>query len=224
MSVRVFELRRTKIATARKPPASGRAPFEHQEELQAIVAGWPWVGAPPLLLADEDDPIFWAHHGGSRADLLGYSQRGRLVAAEVFLDAFVERKPGMQQLLRGLCRLDQHRSGPGHLPGPFVVDAKLPLTAIMVGDGAVFPKDDKQVIKIRKDMQALWDDPGGQWHAPEDAPNREKWDPKTPAWVASLGGRSLHFLVFAVSRFVNGDELVVTAERCLDQTFVRRAQ
>ena len=29
-----------------------------------------------------------------RADLLGYSQRGRLGAAEAFLDAFVERKPG----------------------------------------------------------------------------------------------------------------------------------
>ena len=96
--------------------------------------------------------------------------------------------------------------------------------AIMVGDGAVFPKDDKQVIKIRKDMQALWDDPGGQWHAPEDAPNREKWDTRTPAWVAGLGGRSLHFLVFAVSRYLNSDELVVSCERLLDQTFVRKAQ
>ncbi|MBN2359236.1 MAG: hypothetical protein JXR83_07260 [Deltaproteobacteria bacterium] len=223
MAARVFELRKSKIATARRAPESGRAPFQHREELQAIVAGWPWCGAPPLLLADEEDPVFWAHHGGSRADLLGYSQRGRLVAAEVFLDAFVERKPGMQQLLRGLCRLDEHRSGPGHLLGPFAPDPKSPLTAIMIGDGAVFPRDDKQVIKIRKDMQALFDDPGGQWHAPEDAPDREKWDTRTPGWVAGLGARPLHFLVFAVSRYASGGDLVIACERCLDQTFVRRA-
>jgi len=219
MSARCFELRRKKIRVERKPPDDEPLAFRHEDELQALVAGWPWLpGTPALLLAEEDDPIFWRHAGGGRTDLQGCSASGRQVAAALAIDPFVERKQCFKQTLRGLCRLDGQLDAAEHVAGPYAPDPQRPLTAIVVGDGAVFPKDVKQLKKIAKDFRAIIDDPGDGW-PPAHFHGQEKEDVKTPAWIRALGDRTLQVIVLGLRRQVDGGQLLLTSERFLDITF-----
>ncbi|MFH1811231.1 MAG: hypothetical protein ABIJ09_21005 [Pseudomonadota bacterium] len=215
MSEHCFELRAGKISTRRRAPTEPALPFAHEEDLQALVAGWPWISAaPPLLLAEEDDPVTWVGDGGDRSDLLGVSSKGRAVAAELLLEPFVGRKPAMKSLLRGLCRLHEHGADPARVLSPYPLDAQQPMTAILVGDGTVFPKDDKQLKKISKDWLELLAQPGEAWSVRKDD-EKDRSDRRTPAWVGSLGGQPLHFVVLSLLRHLDGRKVVVTCRRHL---------
>lgn len=219
MAVKYFELTKKKITTRRKAPAADPVAFACDEDLLAVVAGWPWLPkAPALLLNQEDDAVFWVQVGGQRTDLVGISATGRLVAAEVLLDPFVGRKPSFRRLLRGLCRLDQHEDEPSRLAGPHRLDSRLALTAILVGDGAVFPKDNKQIKKIHKDFRQQIEDPGDFWPG-ETGAEREREDRTTPEWVAAQKGRPAELIVVAVTRFPGEKEPVIGIERLLQTTW-----
>jgi hypothetical protein len=215
MSDHVFELHAGKVSTRRRAPDGPALACAHEEDLQALVAGWPWFrGTPALLLADEEDPVHWVGDGGDRSDLVGVSSKGRAVAAELLLEPFVGRKPAMKSLLRGLCRLDEHGGDPARVLSPHALDPRQPLTAILVGDGTVFPKDDKALKKIAKDWLELLAQPGDGWSVVKDD-EKDRSDRRTPAWVAGLGSRPLHFAVLSLLRYRDGKDLVVCCRRHL---------
>ncbi len=217
MSTHCFELAAGKIKTRRHPPTGEPVAFQHDEDLQAVVAGWPWLPkAPALLLAAENDPVYFCSDGGARCDLLGISRAGRAVAVELLLDPFVGRKYAMKSLLRGLCRLDGHHEDSARLISPYSPVAGQPLTAVLVGDGASFPKDVKQVKKIAKDFRALIDKPGETWEPIAGHEGSAKGDPRTPSWVKSLGERKIQFLVLGLRRHLDGTTPVIEIERHLD--------
>jgi hypothetical protein len=217
MTTSFFELSAKTIASLRKAPDASFLPFACDEDLLALVACWPWLPKiDPLLLTIEADPIFWLQVGGQRTDLVGFSKKGRAVACEVMLDPFIERKPSMRRLLRGLCRLDTHNDDP-RLLAPYstsqVDHMTVPLTAIFVADGAVFPKDPKQLKKIHKDMRALLDDTQEAWPAETPADNKE--DRRTPLWVKQLGGRKLDLIIIGLTRIQHASTYLVRSERLL---------
>lgn len=217
MAVVSYEVARGKITSLRRAPAGAAEGFELVEDLRALVAGWPWLPkGPSLLLPQENDPIFWVQAGGSRADLMGVSREGRLVAAEVMLDPFVDRKPALKHVLRGLCRLQDRAALPGGLAGPYGADHRRAMTAVFVGDAAVFPKDAKQLKKISKDLRALLDEPGASWDRIKGG-GGDRTDTKTPQFVAAGFEQPLHFLVVAVGRTSEGGALRLRVERVWDQ-------
>lgn len=231
MQTYVLEIRHGKIHFHRKWPkvlnGASPLPFAHQEDLQALVLGWPWLPKQEsLLLGPEADPIFYVGVSGARCDALGISQSGRLVAVELPLDPFTERKRSMRRLLRGLQRLDTHRRDNPQDPsqararqfGPYPPVAGKALAALLVGDASTFQTDGKQAKKIAKDFRALCDTPAERWDIDQRG-KTEKLDQATPTWLRGLGDVPIQLLVLGLRRFVVDKSHFVVVERQLDQVF-----
>ena len=213
---------------AKQLDAASPLPFAHQEDLQALVLGWPWLAKmPSLLFGPENDQIYFTGNGGARCDALGLTRAGRLVSVELPLEPFAHRKLSLRRLLRGLQRLDQHRSQAARHFGPYAAAEKSStvspaLCAFFIGDADQFPKDNKQVKKIAKDFRALLNTPAERWDAQQHG-KTEKLDQATPAWLQEID-IPVQLTIMTVLRFVSDKSRFVLVERHLRQDFLSDAK